>query len=172
MAKTDKTEATREHFNPVIPQGAKMPDFSEREQTSFPPYWKPEPGKYFIGVLIEKDVTNPAFIRYQFQAMADTPCQRGAADGSAENSELVTAKAGETFSLSNYSGLAKLLDEYLGVPFPVPVRVEAKNKGKTSEGQDFWHFDVRITSETKKMLSKYREAKRLGKVAERPALES
>lgn len=169
--KTDKTETVRENFNPVVPAGVKMGDFTEKEQTSFPPYWKAEEGRWFVGILIEKDVSDPKFIRFGFQALADTPCMRGPANGKGPNSEDVMVKAGETFSISSWTGLAKLLDEYLGVPFPVPVKVEARAKGKTAEGQDFWHFDVRITAESKKLLSKHREAKRLAKAKERPALE-
>jgi hypothetical protein len=147
-------------------------DFTEKEQTSFPPYWQADEGKSFVGILVEKDMSDPKFIRYSFQALSPVPCKRGPANGTGPNSEDVEVQAGELFHISSWAGLAKLLDEYLDVPFPVPVQVLAKMKGKTAENQDFWHFDVRITPDTKKLLTKYRETKRLAKAAERPELEA
>jgi hypothetical protein len=179
MAKNDKASVTesatesagvdKEHFNPVIPAGMKVPNFSEKEQTSFPAYWQPEIGKWFMGVLVGRDSANPKFIRYLFRAILATPCQRGSKVAETVENEMVNV--GEEFSVSHYSGLAKLLDEYLGLPFPVGMRIEAIKKTPTKDDNDFWHFDLKLEDGTKKLLTKYRAEKRLAESkSDRPAL--
>ena len=145
--------------NPTAPAGVKMPDFSKwtSEQVGFAPYWTPAPGRWFLGILTDVDRRDPDFIRYQFQALLDTPCQRGPGDVDSERHEKVMVASGEHFSTSVYSGLKVLFDEYEGLSFPVPVRVQATVKSKTSKNQDFWNFKVDVHEDTKKLLIVHRQ---------------
>lgn len=184
MAKTEvkgntatAAAAEPEMFNPVIPEGAKIPNFAEwsDEQVSFAPYWKPAVGKWFYGVLTDVDMRDPKFIRYQFQAMLDTPCQRGPGDETDDRHEKVMVPAGGLFSVSLYEGLKGVFQDYASVPFPVAVRVEAVRKDKTKEGQDFWMYKVQVDKPTKALLTEYR-TKKLAALGEkkreaRPALQ-
>lgn len=174
MAKKDAVPADLAHFNPVVPEGAKVPDFANwtPEQIGFAPYWNPAPGKWFVGVLTDVDMRDPKFTRYQFEALLDTPCQRGPADEDNDRHEKVMVNTGEKFSISAYSGLTPLFQEYIDAPFPVQIRVMADKKGKTSEGQDFWHFKVDVSPESRKLLTKFRETKKLEAKKTRPALET
>jgi hypothetical protein len=184
MAKQNKTEETISDVaavDPMMPENPVMPEgmFSdhEREQTSFAPYWKPSVGKWFYGILVEVDTKNPKFIRYQFKALLDTPCQRGPGDESDEAHEKVMVKAGEIFSVSHYTGLQDILTDYMNVNFPVALRVLAERKTKTKDDNDFWHFVATVDKKTKALLTEYRNTKKKaklgsGKQSERPSLES
>lgn len=165
MAKdTRNAAAAAKDFNPSAAPGQKLPDFSNwtKEQIGFAPYWTPEEGKWFLGVMTDKDLRDPNFIRLQFQALAVTPCQRGPNDAQNERHEKVIVDVNDHFSMSVYAGIKELFEEYEGMPFPVPVRVTALRKSKTKEGQDFWNFEVIVSPETRKILNAHRaEAKKL-----------
>jgi hypothetical protein len=174
-----ETEPTNEVKNPTIEKG--MPDFDKwsDEQIGFAPYWKPEVGKWFFGMPIAIDMRDPKFIRYQFVAGADTPCQRGPSDEDDERSEAVTVKKGETFSLSVYFSLRDMFDQYLEYGAqtgkPVLVRVDALRTVPTKNQPKCWQFRARVSPEQKKELTAWR-AKNVkvlpAAAAERPELES
>ncbi len=163
--------------NPTAEKG--MPDFDKwsEEQIGFAPYWKPEVGKWFYGMPIAIDMRDPKFIRYQFVAGLDTPCQRGPSDEEDERSEQVVVKKGETFSLSVYYSLRDVFDEYLNYGAqsgkPVLVRVDALRTVPTKNQPKCWQFKARVSPEQKKELTAWRQknVKVLPRGEERPELE-
>jgi hypothetical protein len=175
MAKT--TSAKSPVKNPTIEKG--MPDFDKwsEEQIGFAPYWKPQEGKWFFGAPIAIDMRDPKFVRYQFIAGADTPCQRGPSEEDDERSEQVMVKKGETFSLSVYYSLRDVFDEYLRYGAetgkPVLVRVDALKTVPTKNQPKCWQFKARISPEQKAALTTWRakNVKVLSAPVERPALE-
>jgi hypothetical protein len=132
------------NVNPSAPQGW------EDEQTGFPPYWNPEVGKAFRGVVLGLDEKDPDFPRYAFKATDQVMCARGPAD----EAEKVIIKPGEFFSCSAYAALP--LQRYIGFE----VYVMAKNKRDIKGGKELWEFSLKIHPEEKKKLLAL-EAKRL-----------
>jgi hypothetical protein len=176
MAKSTVSEESSVK-NPTIEKG--MPDFDKwsEEQVGFAPYWKPAEGKWFFGMPIAIDMRDPKFVRYQFIAGADTPCQRGPSDEEDERSEAVTVKKGETFSLSVYYSLRDVFDQYLqfgsDTEKPILCRVDAVRTVPTKNQPKCWQFKVRVSPEQKKELTAWRakNVKVLAAGSERPALE-
>lgn len=179
MAKNVSAEDVNGVRNPVIEKG--MPDFDKwsDEQIGFAPYWKPDEGKWFFGAPIAIDMRDPKFIRYQFIAGADTPCQRGPSDEEDERSEAVMVEKGNMFSLSVYYSLREIFDEYLEYGAktgkPVLVRVDALRTVPTKNQPKCWQFRARVSPEQKKELTTWRQERRKMLSAkgnnERPSLE-
>jgi hypothetical protein len=142
MAASNKAAAST--VNPTAPQGW------EEEQTGFPPYWNPSPGKAFRGVVLGLDEKDPDFPRYAFKATDQVICARGPAD----DAEEVIVKAGEFFTCSGYAALP--LQRYIGFE----VFVVAKSKRDIKGGKELWEFSLKIHPEEKKKLLAL-EAKRL-----------
>ena len=164
--------------NPVMLKG--MPDFDKwtDEQIGFAPYWKPQEGKWFYGAPVAVDMRDPKFVRYQFLAGADIPCQRGPGDEDSDRHEKVTVKEGQRFSLSVYYSLRDAFDEYLQFSSetgkPVFVRVDAVRTVPTSNHKTVWEFRVRVEPTIGKQLAAWRMANPSKQLAgaERPQLES
>ncbi len=176
MAK--QTATTADDMNPKMDG---LPDFSKwsEEQIGFAPYWKPGIGRWFFGAPVAIDMRDPKFVRYQFIAGADTPCQRGPSDEDDEASEKVLVKKGETFSLSVYYALRDVFDQYLqfsqDTGKPVNVRVDALRTVPTKNQPKCWQFKAIVSPEQKKALTEWRSknVKFLSGQSEgdRPALE-
>ncbi len=185
MAKTTASADPKpEVMNPSVGKGGEaLPDFDKwsDEQIGFAPYWKPAEGKWFFGAPVGIDLRDPKFIRYQFLAYVDTPCQRGPSDEDDERSESVVVKKGETFSLSVYFSLREVFDQYLEYGAetgkPVPVRVDALKTVPTKNQPKCWQFRARVEPTMKKSLTEWRAKNRkfltagTAASAERPALE-
>lgn len=119
------------------------------EQISFPPYWTPEEGKSFYGMVVDVDTNDPQFTRYVVQAYMPTPCERG----DKHNKEDVTVQKGEFFTLSAYAGLP--LDRYVGFA----VFVTATGRREIGQPQPMWEFTLKISPEDRKVLVEDRKAK-------------
>ncbi len=121
------------------------------EQTGFSPYWAPDEGKRFFGRIVDRDESDPEFIRYIVEASCLHVCERG----DKANHETVPVHKGEFFTVSEYKGLG--LGKYLG--FEVLVR--AKNKrpikvdGKTKE---LWEWSLKVDGQSKALLTSERKA--------------
>lgn len=176
-AASKNTEPKDDVRNPTLDKG--MPNFDEwsEEQIGFAPYWKPEVGKWFYGAPVAIDMRDPKFVRFQFIAYADTPCQRGPSDEENENSEQVIVPKGGTFSLSVYYSLRDVFEEYLRYGAesgkPVPVRVDALRTVPTKNQPKCWQFQARVAKDVKAALTAWRakNVKVLPPAAERPAME-
>jgi len=178
MAKQDTKGAADKGQN-QNPATDGLPDFDKwtDEQIGFAPYWKPAEGKWFFGMPVTIDMRDPKFVRYQFIAGADTPCQRGPSDEDDERSEAVIVKKGETFSLSVYYSLRDAFDQYLQYGAetgkPVLVRVDALRTVPTKNQPKCWQFRARLSPQQSKELAAWRmkNLKVLPASNERAALE-
>jgi hypothetical protein len=145
MAATKSDSKT--NVNPSAPQGW------EDEQTGFPPYWNPEVGKTFRGVVLGLDEKDPDFKRFALKATDQIMCAQGPAD----DAEQVIVKPGEFFTCSAYAALP--LERYVGFE----VFVMAKNKRDIKGGKELWEFKLMIHPDEKKKLVAL-EAKRLAEM--------
>jgi hypothetical protein len=147
MAKKDDKAGAPEVMNAgqtAVPEGF------EQQQTGFPPYWGPEHGKTFRGVVIERDDRDPEFMRFLLKATAPVACAQGPAEDQTE----VQVKAGEFFTCSAYAALP--LDRYVGCE----VFVQAKQKRDIKGGKEVWDFALFCSAETARLVAD-RQAKML-----------
>ena len=136
----------------------------EKEQVGFDPYFVIDEGKSFVATLIGRDDgdgTAKSFVRYQFQALEDMVCQRGPNNYKDEAYELCEVKKGETFNISSFYSLAKLLDVYLNYSNDtgkaVTVKVTCKSEKKTSTpGRTVWLWEVMVPPVVKAALGEWR----------------
>ena len=161
MATQKTTQAEPSNVrNPVQQKGGTDYDKWSDEQIGFAPYWKPEEGKWFAGAPVAIDMRDPKFVRFQFIAAEDTPCQRGPSDEDDERSEQVLVKRGETFSLSVYYSLRDVFEDYLrfgaDTGKPVVVRVDALRTVPTKNQPKCWQFRARVSPDQKKELTAWR----------------
>lgn len=153
----------------------------EKEQVGFDPYFVIEEGKSFVGTLIGRDDTQKNFTRYQFIATEDMDCQRGPNDVQNERFQAVKVKQGETFNISSFYSLAKLLDEYVDYSTDtskaVIVKVKCTGSVKTTENRDCWLWEAFVPPAVKMELRAWRSQHapmrlKAGVEAQRAALES
>ena len=142
------------------------------EQISFPPYWNPDMGKVFYGMVVNLDDTDPTFVRYVVEAFMPTLCERG----DKHNKEEVLVQKGEFFTLSAYAGLP--LDRYIGFA----VFVQVKGQRDVGQPQPMWEFTLKISPEDRKVfveerkqriaaaMQRYRENRKLGLTPKAAAL--
>lgn len=153
---TPKSEAEKS-FDQFF--AADVPEGWVDEQVGFPPYWSPEMGSAFRGMIMYRDERQPEFIRYVVQASAPIRCHRGPSD---DEQEEVIVQPGELFTTTAYAALP--LERYFG--FEVWVLAEKKRTLAAStnpnakEGQkrkrEQWDFRIRVSPETKKLLDDQR----------------
>ena len=67
MAK-DEVKSPAQNDNPPAEAEATAPKGWESEQTGLAPYWIVEVGASFQGIVLERDVSDPEFVRYNLQA--------------------------------------------------------------------------------------------------------
>lgn len=153
----------------------------EKEQVGFDPYFVIDEGKSFIATLVGRDDTAKNFVRYQFLATEDMVCQRGPNDVENERFQKVDVKMGETFNISKFYSLAKLLDEYVDYSTDtgkaVMVKVTCTGSVKTTEGNDCWLWDASVPPQVKASLREWRTKHapmrlKAGAEAQREQLES
>jgi hypothetical protein len=135
---------------------AGAPEGWEEESLGFPPYWNPEVGKSFRGVVMNRDERDPEFIRYVLLATAPVTCATGPAD----ESDVVHVAPGGKFTVSAYASLR--LDELAGLE--VFVKCIGKREIKNGK-QELWQWQVFLSPEAKKQLA----ARRAEQAKELPA---
>ena len=122
-------------------------EFTDKEQISFPPYWKPVVGKSFVAMPMCRDERDPEFIRYHLVAFEDMlDCVSGPVDSATPE----PVKKGETFTIGKYATLP--LDFYMGLPEPLLITVEGT---RPSEGKksDMFIWSIRPTAKCKKIMA-------------------
>jgi hypothetical protein len=134
--------------NEVAVDANGVPDFSgfEKEQIAFPPYWNPAIGKkvFFTPVMLDDKDSN--FLRFVCKAGMVIDCSEGPSD----NQKDVKVKAGEYFTISQYTSLP--LENYFGYPVLVEVMDLVKFKGGDGTPRTRWVFELRVAPETKRLL--------------------
>ncbi len=132
----------------------------EKEQVSFDPYFVIKENAVFVATFVGRDDEAKNFVRYQFMAMENMTCQRGPNDAESPRRELVEVKAGETFNISSFVALAKLLDQYLDYSADtgkaIPIQVKCTGSVKTEAGNDCWLWDARVPPAVKAELTAWR----------------
>lgn len=144
------------------------------EAVGFPPYWKPDLGKSFRGVVLMRDERDPNFVRYHIEAREPVDCQRGPAD----DGVVETVGTGEIFTTSAFAALP--LDRFFGFEVFVLVKGSRRLPGNESSNnmpRDLWEFKVLVSPETKKLLDSQRKEniaylKELRATANRKAMEN
>jgi hypothetical protein len=139
---------------------------ADKEALGFAPYWNPTEGAFWAGVVFSLDVRDPLFHRYQVRASIPLACQRGPADGA----ERVDITKGEVFSVSAYEQLTPFFNEYLSMPFEVPIKVTAIKKTDTANNREVWLWEVIPHNSVKAKIDTFRREHRAGlNAAERAA---
>lgn len=121
-------------------------EFGEKEQISFPPYWKPAIGKSFVAMPLFRDERDPKFVRYHLTAFEDMD---DCLSGPTEDATAAPVKKGETFTLGQYKALP--LDFFMGLPDPVLITCE-----KTVPSQhpnDTFIWSIRPTKRCKEIVA-------------------
>lgn len=146
MTKQPKTAEVRPDGLP-----ADFENWETEKLGEFPPYWNPDEGKQFYAVPVGVDFRDPDFKRVIFQAMAPTECQRGPA----EDAEDVTVQPGEQFTCSLYA----ILENQIGflINLPIVLMADKKVKSNTNKTQSYWTFNLKISPESKKILTARRQ---------------
>jgi hypothetical protein len=119
------------------------------EQVGFPPYFSIEKdGDSFTGKLLYLDETDLSFPRYVFEAIASTPCYRGA---KATGQEKVTVESGQMFSVSEYTGIARnRMAVFVGLVIKVTrIRERSLPVSKGEAPRTFIDFDVKSLTKDK-----------------------
>jgi hypothetical protein len=155
MAATKTAPANTAPVN--TPAGAPDATGWIKEETGFAPYWSPEAKKFFFAKCVGRDERDPEFVRYLMECAQDElPCKSGPKEESVD----ITVRNGDKFTISVYTQLDNLFNEFMesGL-FPI-MRCEAVKEVKTkTPGQTCWIFDVRVSPEDRKQLSGYRAEK-------------
>jgi len=133
----------------------------EKEQVSFDPYFVIKENARFVATFVGRDDEAKNFVRYQFLAMEHMKCQRGPNDAESDRREIVDVKPGETFNISSFVALAKLLDQYLNYSDDtgkaVPIEVVCTGSTKTEAGNDCWLWSARVPPKVKAELNAWRK---------------
>lgn len=142
---------TKKNAAPVQNQEIDGLEFSNEEQISFAPYWKPIVGASFVAKPIARDERDPEFIRFVMQAYQDMDCFSGPVEDAAE----VKVEKGKYFSISDYKALP--LDFYMGLPDPIKLTVESTRKSSDPKKNDMFVWSIKTTDRCKKILDARRE---------------
>jgi hypothetical protein len=126
----------RRNGEPAAASGSTIDDSDYQEvQVGFAPYFSPSEGAKFHGRLLDADATNPAFIRFTFEALTDLECFTGPAD----EQDSVLVRKGEVFTVSAFAQVR--FEEYGGMK----MIVEFKEKVKTSTvGRSVWLMGLKL----------------------------
>ena len=128
----------------------------EEEQIGFPPYWKCENvGDFFVGRIVNLDLTDPDFERIVVQAGMTTQCSRGPVD----EQVAVTIKKGEMFSISMYGGLRNAIADFLVTDDPIIVKCIGKQD--TNKPSKMYVWQVKVSPRDKKLIENRRAARAL-----------
>jgi hypothetical protein len=126
----------------------------EKVETGFPPYWKPEVGKFIAAKVCAVDARQPEFVRYILQATRmPVTCARGPVDGAEE----VIVQPEEFFTMGEYASLD--LTRFFDMEIFIKVTGTRKLVGnEASHGvpRKLFDFDVRCSPEDKKKLNAMR----------------
>ncbi len=128
----------------------------EKEQTGFPPYWKPKAeGDLFFGKPILKDERNPEFERYVVQATKfPVVCQQGPAD----DADIIVVRPGDYFTCSVWAALP--LDEFIDIECVVMAEKTRKLPGTDESGgvpRKLWTWNVKMTKESRLLVRERRQ---------------
>jgi hypothetical protein len=126
-------------------------DFTNEEQISFAPYWKPIVGATFIARPLSRDERDPEFIRYVLQAYQDMECFSGPTDDAVPT----LVRKGQQFSISQYKALP--LDFYMGLPDPIKLTVKATRPSSDPKKNDMFVWGITTTDRCKKILDQRRD---------------
>lgn len=164
------TFVTDEEMEAILAEAGVDAEGLVEEQTGFPPYWKPEIGKWFKATVMRKDTRDENFIRYELMALKAVICAKGPAD----DAEEIIVNEGEFFTCSTYATLP--LDTYFGLDVMVITHKTQKLKGnEASRGvpRDLFHFKVLVTTDTKNLLDlgRKQDAKLLREMARQKRLD-
>jgi hypothetical protein len=123
----------------------------EREQTGFPPYWKPKHiGDLFFGKPILKDERDPAFPRYVVQATKfPVVCQQGPAD----DADMLIVRPGDYFTCSVWAALP--LDDFFDIEVCAVAENSRKlppNEASDNRPRNLWTWNVKVTKESRKLI--------------------
>jgi hypothetical protein len=142
-------------------QSEEIPNFEGwvTEEVGFAPYWTPAPGEKCYATLVARDERDPEFVRYLLIAGMPIRCHRGPREGGEE----VIVNKGEQFSMSAYVQLDQPFMQYLNLGVPVPMLLTAKEKVKGGQGS-VWVWDIKVSPETKAMLTAARQTAALDRV--------
>lgn len=120
----------------------------------FPPYWNPQLGNSFQGVIIRRDERDPDFIRYVIQATDLITCATGPAD----NAEEIIVEPGQLFTCSAYATMN--LEEYFGLEVKVITYKTRKlpgNENSRGAPRDLWEFKYKLPPDSKRLLDNMRK---------------
>ncbi len=128
----------------------------EREQTGFPPYWKPKAaGDLFFGKPVLKDMRDPNFERFVVQATKfPIVCQQGPA----EDADVVIVRPGDYFTVSVWAALP--LEDFIDIEACVMAETSRKLPGnEESKGvpRNLWGWNVRVTPESRVLIRARRQ---------------
>ncbi len=128
----------------------------EKEQTGFPPYWKPKmEGDLFFGKPILKDERNPEFERFVVQATKfPIVCQQGPAD----DADIIIVRPGDYFTVSVWSALP--LEDFIDIETCVMAEKSRKLPGNDDSGgvpRKLWTWNVKVTTEARKLIRERRQ---------------
>lgn len=156
--------ASRTQPNATGPATVDPNDFSNPEQwdkreVGFRPYFEADIGSSFAGVVQQKDLRDPDFVRYVIRALQDMTCFEGekGADGKPQNP--VSIKAGETFTVGNYKQIEGELDFYLwvlmttGREIPFFAKVLSEGKVKSDPKKTVLKWELRAHPSVKGLLT-------------------
>lgn len=132
----------------------------ENEKVGFDPYFIIAEKSSFVAQYMGKDETGD-FVRHQFMASQPMLCQRGPNKVKTERTETVDINAGDTFNISEFYSLGKLLAEYLNYSEDtgksVTVCVECTGSVVTQSGNDCWLWAVKVPPTVKAALREWRK---------------
>lgn len=128
----------------------------EREQTGFPPYWKPKAaGDLFLGKPILKDERDPNFPRFVVQATQfPIVCQQGPADGA----DIVIVRPGDYFTCSVWAALP--LEDFIDIESCVMAEHSRKlppNEQSDGRPRNLWTWNVKVTKESRLLVRERRQ---------------
>jgi hypothetical protein len=171
MAKPNPTTISRpaetEADVDVIPQEL-LGDFTEKENLSFPPYWKSAVGRRFLATVVALDDSDPAFERWVFQAKHAMTCFTGPKD----DAKPTKIQAGDYFTTSAYAqfGNAKVglspnrgLMQYVGED----VLIACTGTQDTGQPTPMFVHEVHVSKETKARLLAKRQDRQTVAFAQR-----
>lgn len=153
MAKRERepTQIDDELLAASTPEGWEDDDKSG----GFPPYWNPQLGKSFQGIIVKRDERDPDFIRYIIQATDTIMC----ATGPASDAEEVIVEPGQLFTCSAYATMN--LEEYFGLEVKVITWKTRTLPGKESSRgvpRSLWEFKYKLPPDSKRLLDTMRKA--------------
>ncbi len=164
-----KNKPTKDEKTQMDGKVEDLPDFSKwtAHQIGFAPYWRAsKPGDWCYMKVVNIDVRNLDFIRYQCTAMKDTECRRGPGNDDEKEGlvgEVVTVQKGEAFTISVYHSLREEFDffRYLRKDhdIDVPMRLTAVKKVPTKhpDGRKVWNWELLSDPAERKKIEAHRD---------------